>query len=1032
MYPHKSTFTNRGEAEMYDAFFSFLPDSCICYHNRTLGILEFDYAVLIPGYGIVVIEVKGYKAEDIKNVKNDYIHLKSGKALHSPFKQADKYRYAFTSIIKNEIDKDIPVFPIACYPFIDEEGYLQTELNLLSNRDQTILSNDLSNSLYNKLTNFISSARKATGKQFSELTLNTTQRIRKLFEPEESVDAETQVSLSNEKVQRQYYSYLTCFAYTEWDSSAVKAANQLLAYWVSGVKLNIVCSNNDIADQLVIHFNRYIKTLDTISFERFSMYDKKGNLKHNTFQLEIYVLPEDMLIETSIIDGENENSAFLDKLDQYTNFNFAQYKLEHANIQEDIMVTAGAGTGKTTCMISRINYLIYKHKYTSDTLPEALYMLTFTNDAASNMKKRLQTYFQDYFLLTLDQEALKLSECIENMQICTIHALSKKILERYSVLLGLGKDLSIVSGKHEKDRIVGEVLNEYIEKNYNEDADRAIPMAMYELQNRISEIMTKLQNKNIDIVNDDLNFGKSDNIVFHEMITSIPIEAEKRIREHFDSLSSVRLSDLMIKLKELVSIYGHALKGEQNQIEYLFVDEFQDTDDVQINLMKQFREVFGFHFFVVGDVKQCIYRFRGADEKAFDTLAPIKDHWLLFSLRKNYRTDLNLLSAYDKRFSLWGKYNLLDYKETDVLVGIKDFGNYGDEISYYYKDNTWQTSAKKDARFVVVLKRLMEEVRGTGEQAAILVRENWQINKIKQLCKKHDIYIETDVGGDLYELQPAIDLYKLVKALQHYKDPKYLFNLYTTYYVDEPMPKESMMERKQFTEGLLGLFNTKLTPIPKWREYVEALKYEPTLKVLREIVLDLTPWSNYASKEKFPEYSHKLESFYHHNLDEIFEKLAFEFNSDYLTISKVEKFLEIMILTKQQEQSRETLVEESESSVICSTIHKAKGLEFYSVVLPYMSTALGSTRYKGTTDLIVMGHDIGYSFIGHDYKTTYENNIYGSFKRNEAGYRRDEEARILYVAMTRAKKRFVFFDDNKASGTVEEPKNWQALLRGDS
>lgn len=147
MYPHKSTFTNRGEAEMYDAFFSFLPDSCICYHNRTLGILEFDYAVLIPGYGIVVIEVKGYKAEDIKNVKNDYIHLKSGKALHSPFKQADKYRYAFTSIIKNEIDKDIPVFPIACYPFIDEEGYLQTELNLLSNRDQTILSNDLSNSL---------------------------------------------------------------------------------------------------------------------------------------------------------------------------------------------------------------------------------------------------------------------------------------------------------------------------------------------------------------------------------------------------------------------------------------------------------------------------------------------------------------------------------------------------------------------------------------------------------------------------------------------------------------------------------------------------------------------------------------------------------------------------------------------------------------------------------------------------------------------------------------------------------------------
>ena len=312
----------------------------------------------------------------------------------------------------------------------------------------------------------------------------------------------------------------------------------------------------------------------------------------------------------------------------------------------------------------------------------------------------------------------------------------------------------------------------------------------------------------------------------------------------------------------------------------------------------------------------------------------------------------------------------------------------------------------------------------------MLVRENWQVEYIKNLCKENNIYIETDVGGDLYKIQPAIYLYKLVKALQHYKNPKYLFNLYTTYYVDSPMPKDQIFEQKQFTEGLLALFNMKSCPIENWSGYVQSLKYEPVLKILREIVMATKPWKNYDSKEQFPEYSEKLESFYHHNLDEIFEKLAFEFNSDYLTISKVEKYLEIMILTKQQEQSRESMVDESRTLVVCSTIHKAKGLEYYAVMIPFMASALGSTRYKGYSDLIIMGKDVGYS-VRDSENGQVENDIYRNFKQNEANYRRDEEARILYVAMTRAKKRFIYFDDKKNSGTVEAPKNWQALLRVD-
>lgn len=1033
MYPQYDNIDNRGEEALYSALHKFLPDGYICYHNRKLGMLEFDFAVLAPGYGIVIIEVKGYNAADIKAVRDNNIHLSNGELIFSPFEQANKYRYMFASIIKKKIGKDIPIFALSAYPFISESEYAQKELNLLSNRQSTLLADDLNASLPDKIEKLVVQGRKETQKQFSELTLNITEQIRLMFEPKEIVAGyQASADECSGANKRTSYSILAAIAIEEQNDDLKVRIALLFEEWKRGTKLVLFLSNITIQDQILALFQNYVKSMDSVSYERFTLYKPSGETKTATFNLETYVLPN-ITDGIRIVDGAASETdlVFIKEAGKATDFNSEQYLLEHAKTDTDIMVTAGAGTGKTTCMISRISYLIYKHALTADTLPDALFMLTFTNEAANHMKLRLQSYFQDYFLLTMDYEALRLSECIENMRISTIHSLAKRILEYYSVKLGLGKDVAIVSGKFEKDAIILETLNSYIEEHELSDTARSLfNLPLYDLQNRLSDIMTKLQNKNVDIVNDPLNFGTSEASHFHDIVLTVPARAETAIREHFDRQSAIRLSDLMIKLKELVSVHGGELSGEGFPIRYLFVDEFQDTDDVQINLMKKFRDVFDFHFFVVGDVKQCIYRFRGADEKAFDTLAPVITGWTQFSLAKNYRTDKKLLSSFNRRFAEWGEYGLLEYKDADVLMGVHDLGNTDIETSYYYGETRWRGKDEKAKRFITLLRRLLDEVKDKQEEKiAVLVRENWQVEEIKDICKSNGIYIETDVGGDLYQLQPAIDLYKLIKALQHYKDPKYLFNLYTTYYVEQPMPKGHIFAERQFTERLLGLFNTKLTPIPNWSGYIEALKYEPVLKVLRELVIATKPWKYYASKEPFPEYSTKMEMFYHHNLDEIFEKLAFEFNADYLTISKVEKFLEIMILTKQQEQSRESQTSESRAKAVCSTVHKAKGLEYYAVMLPYMADAIGAVKYKGQTDVIVMGNDVGYSIKDSEGQQI-NNSIYNNFKQQEAGYRRDEEARILYVAMTRAKKRLVYFEDGGNAGTVGEAKNWVALLRG--
>ena len=103
-----------------------------------------------------------------------------------------------------------------------------------------------------------------------------------------------------------------------------------------------------------------------------------------------------------------------------------------------------------------------------------------------------------------------------------------------------------------------------------------------------------------------------------------------------------------------------------------------------------------YKLFVVGDVKQCIYRFRGAKENAFDQLN-YKDspEWKCFSLYKNYRTDSRLLNIFHESFSSMGKqkvddemllmYSDADEENSDRLIGTRDYNDGLDSKEYYKK-----------------------------------------------------------------------------------------------------------------------------------------------------------------------------------------------------------------------------------------------------------------------------------------------------------------------------------------------------------
>ena len=204
--------------------------------------------------------------------------------------------------------------------------------------------------------------------------------------------------------------------------------------------------------------------------------------------------------------------------------------------------------------------------------------------------------------------------------------------------------------------------------------------------------------------------------------------------------------------------------------------------------------------------------------------------------------------------------------------------------------------------------RLLKNQLSNKETITILVRENKQIEKIKRMINKpeySDIYIETDIGGDLYKIKPTLDLYKLVLALKYNKDPKYLFNLYTTEYVDRYVSKSDIYNNRNDKKGLVNIFNEKYC-IENWNEYIDRLKIEPIMKVIRDIISKTKPWNNYASE--FENEIAKIRSinYYKVNLEQLIEKIVTTYDNDYLTLNKLEQFLKIMITTKQNEESRGT------------------------------------------------------------------------------------------------------------------------------
>lgn len=360
------------------------------------------------------------------------------------------------------------------------------------------------------------------------------------------------------------------------------------------------------------------------------------------FHMEVYFVPRMWLKPSFEYDGALSRSThkLLKKLDKHTAFNYAQFMLEHDATGQDILVTAGAGTGKTTSMIARISRLVHLHNLTPHTLAESVVMITFTNNAASHMKAKLAEYFNNYFELTRDPAALGFALHIEKMSISTIHAFARRLL-----------NVEVIKTDDLKEQFLRDALQAHGNDEFFE--------IFLQVFNQLEEIGISPSGPNIC-------FGVPSDDRFHSFMLAV-------LKSAHDKLFAYLAQNRQAGLNNLIS---QALQSDilftGKPPSYVFVDEFQDTDQMQIHLLKKLQSYLNFKLFVVGDAKQAIYYFRGAADDAFRQVAhnAVSQH----SLSKNYRSSHELLKGLNVHFTHLYAQGLLTYKRLDQLTGVFSSG----------------------------------------------------------------------------------------------------------------------------------------------------------------------------------------------------------------------------------------------------------------------------------------------------------------------------------------------------------------------
>lgn len=1021
-----------GECLVWDSLANYIPNDVIVYYNRSVKRRMFDFCLLYENQGILVIEVKGWKPLNV--IVSNPDHIQYGKNMvtnQSPLKQAKMYEHTIFNTIKDYFNKSPLVLSMVCYPFITEEEYLDLRLDVVSEPSQTLFKEDITNQ--NKLNSKINLLfAKEQVLPHNDLNEDLMNMIRGYFEPDYTPEKSVRTPV--------YYSKLHVLL----DKVSAKDIETICKAYFEGEKQVLFINDEETYKSILSVLDSYFhnRNIQPVSNGIEMRYTKGVNLDQTSssfriFNFEMYLLRELSTISSSsfeVLEGdcEADQREIITKLASKTQFNLQQYELEHADVSKNILVEAGAGTGKTYSMVSRIAYLCNKRLGKVMNIDEEIAMVTFTNDAADNMKVRIKKMFMNYYVLTGKTKYLKYIEDVDRARISTIHKFAIGLLREATYFTGIGYNFSISSDVYLRESIFDTYLSKFfvcMERD-NPNMINEFTVPVYQLKEKIIQVANQLLNKSVDIE----TIKRSElgeplrNIIpyFNDLFTEVIQPAQREYLETIRSRNALDLQECIIHLARIIK--------EKDVINYLklkyfFIDEFQDTDDVQIQLFKDIQSTIqtNLKLFVVGDLKQSIYRFRGANLSAFKVLmSDYEDEWNVYHLNINYRTDSRLLDMYHPVFAEMKSQDYLPYESSDRLISfVRQIVDNENLLVCKEYDNT-EENGLYEVLFNAIydeIDRIKNDLTGIKNNQnlktiAILVRTNKQVEQIVNQGKKRGIDIETKSGGDLFQLPPTIDLYKLVAALMYSNHNVYLVNFIESNYIELNLDYDRLygLDEKEKSDEIFRVLDQYFKRVMgcTWRQIINNVHSKPILHVLRKLYNALQPWKQYSANPY-------RQVNYMDNYELLLEKILQFARVESVTLNDVLMYLQINIVTDQKEQSR--LFETSDEErirVICTTVHKSKGLEYGTVILPVTDKEIeNESNLKVEADYTnsLLSYIIKFDKGAEEVNTNFE-------LTEEMKEQACEESRILYVALTRAIRNCIWLKNSEASPKL----SWSTLM----
>ena len=582
-----------------------------------------------------------------------------------------------------------------------------------------------------------------------------------------------------------------------------------------------------------------------------------------------------------------------------------------------VMVIAGAGSGKTRVLTNRIAYLIAE----KNIIESNILAITFTNKAAKEMKERI------YSLV---------GETSKYIWINTFHSMCVRILRQHIELLGYNKNFTILDTSEQKSIIKN------IVKNLNLSEDSYQPANILKIISNAKNNMTTVK-----AMREQSRFGFMKNVA----------EIYAHYQNHLKKNSVLDFDDLMLKTITLFVKFPEVLAIYQNKFEYIHVDEYQDTNLIQYKLIRLLSAVHK-NVCVVGDDDQSIYSWRGACSDNIINFEKDFDNVELIFLDQNYRSNSTILDAANAVIK-----NNTDRKDKALWSENKG----GGKISVYAASND------KDETDDIAKKILDLKKQGVSyKDIAILYRANYLSRQMENSCLSFRIPYKLIGSLKFLQRQEVRDLLAYLNVIVNRSDE---FSLRRIINVPKRGIGASSMDKidNYATNYDLTLF--------------DALKNIEDIGVSKRIVTNVKLLTNLIEKYSDADKYSIDELIIGIYKDSGYENMLKESNDAYAE-SRIENISELVSSAKQFSSMNDSLIdfisemsltsdaddENQEDSVVLSTIHAAKGLE-YKVVF-------------------IMG---------------LEENLFPSIRDAESSAdeknKMEEERRLAYVAITRAKER---------------------------